>query len=225
MSRTTIGDIVSRIRNEIKAVSQDAFITDRFLYSLVSKHGKWLMKREDSKNKVLSFNSIFQTLDLVELIEVDAVEASCSGLKSGVIFKRTKEKVPAFMQGYWGPLVRSITSLDGSEELHPTNPSSYLNSQKLKSSKYNTTKYYWFLNDHIYFPKLEWDAVRIEGVFEDDISMYNCREEDDCVKRQDQALNIPDYLHAEMEAQVLKDLMLMYQVPVDLTNDKQNLAR
>jgi hypothetical protein len=225
MSRTTIGEVVSRVRNQIKAVNQDSFITDRFIYSVVLKHGKWLMKREDSKNKLLSFNSIFQTLDFVELIEIDKVEAQCSGIRSGVTIKRTKEKLPTFLQGYWGPLIRNITSLDGSVELMPTNPSTYLNQQKSKASKYNTTKYYWFLNDYIYFPDLEWDAVRIDGVFEDDISAYNCSTTDKCISRQRQPINIPDYLHGEMEAQVIKDLTLMYQLPVDATPDKQNLLR
>lgn len=225
MSRMTIGEITSRIRNQIKAVNQDSLLTDRFLYSLISKHGKWLMKREDGKNRLMGFNSIFQTLDFVELIEVDRVEASCTGIKSGIKIKRTKNKVPTFMQGYWGPLVRSITSLDGSQELNPSDPSTYLNLVNSKSYKYNKSLYYWYLNDYLYFPDIQWDAVRIEGAFEDDISAFNCKEADVCVRRQDQPINIPDYLHGELESQVLKDLSLMYQIPVDTANDKQNIAR
>ncbi len=34
MAKNTIGDIVSRLRNMIKAVRQDAFVTDRMLYSI-----------------------------------------------------------------------------------------------------------------------------------------------------------------------------------------------
>jgi len=30
----TIGDIISRVRGQIKAESEDAFVTDRYLYSL-----------------------------------------------------------------------------------------------------------------------------------------------------------------------------------------------
>ena len=33
----TIGDVVSRVRNQVKAEIQDAFVTDRYLYSLVIK--------------------------------------------------------------------------------------------------------------------------------------------------------------------------------------------
>lgn len=98
-------------------------LTDRVIYSFVNKHAKWLMKREDSRNKLMAFSGVIQTLDLVELVEVDKVEACCTGLKSDCTIKRTEKKMPIFMQGYWGPLIRTVASLDGSEELQPTTPS------------------------------------------------------------------------------------------------------
>lgn len=224
MAKNTIGDIVSRIRNQTKSNKQDAFMTDRMIYAFVLKHAKWLMKREDSKNKLLMFSAVIQTMDYVELVEVDKVEACCTGVGSNCTIKRTKEKLPVFLQGYYGPLIRTIASLDGSEELQPTLPSTYTHISKSKNFKYNKTKYYWFIDDYIYFPNLEWEAVRIEGIFEDDISKYTC-EEDDCVVKQDQSFNVPDYLLAELEAQVFKDIMGEIQIPPDPPNDKQNIAR
>lgn len=222
--KTTIGDVLSRIRSQVKAVRQDALLTDRVIYSFVNKHSKWLLKREDSKNRILSFSGVLQMMDYVELIEVDKIEAGCTGLTSDCKIKRTKDKMPMFMQGYWGPLIRTIASLDGSQELQPTVPSSYLAMSKSKNFKYNKTKYYWYLDDYIYFPDLEWDAVRIEGVFEDDISAFTC-EADSCIVKSDQTFNVPDYLLGELEAAVYKDLAGMLSIPPDPTNDKQNLAR
>lgn len=224
MAKNTIGDIVSRIRIQIKGVKQDAFITDRMIYTFVLKNAKFLMKREDSKNKLLAFSSVIQTMDYVELVEVDKVEACCTGIRSNCKIKRTKEKLPVFLQGYYGPLIRTIASLDGSEELQPILPTIYLNIANSKNFRFNKTKYYWFIDDYIYFPNLEWDAIRIEGIFEDDISAWTC-EEDSCVIRQDQTFNVPDYLLLELEAQVIKDFGVIYQLTPDLPNDKQNIAR
>jgi len=224
MARATIGDMLSRIRTQVKAVRQDPLLTDRVIYGFVLKHAKWLMKREDSKNRLLGYSGVVQTLDYVELIEIDKVEAHCSGVQSGCTFKRTKDKMPMFMQGYYGPLIRTISSLDGSEELQPTNPSTYLALSKSKSSKYNKTRYYWYLNDYIYFPNIEWDAVRIEGIFEDPIAAFICCS-DPCAEYSDLPLNVPDYLHAELESQVFKDLIGMAQLPVDTANDKQHVLR
>jgi hypothetical protein len=224
MAKNTIRDVVSRIRVQLKAGKQDSFMTDRMIYTFVLKNAKFLMKREDSKMKLLSFTGVMQTMDFVELMEIDKVEACCTGIASNCTIKRTKDKLPIFLQGYFGPLIRTISSIDGSEELQPILPSTYAHVSRSKNFKYNNTKYYWFLNDYLYFPNLEWDAVRIEGIFEDDISKWTCQE-DNCIPRQDQTFNVPDYLLAELEAQVFKDIMGLYQIPQDSAIDKQNIAR
>jgi hypothetical protein len=222
--KTTIGDVISRIRSQVKGTRQDALLTDRAIYSFVLKHAKWLMKREDAKNKLLGYTGVIQTLDFVELIEVDAVEACCTGVSSDFTIKRTKDKMPVFMQGYWGPLIRTVASLDGSEELQPTVPSQYLSMSRSKNFRFNKTKYYWYLDDYIYFPNIEWDAVRIEGIFEDDISDWTC-EADSCIIRSRQSFNVPDYLLGELETKVFQDLTGMMQIPTDFHNDKQNVTR
>jgi hypothetical protein len=224
MAKNTINDVVSRIRVQLKAVRQDSFMTDRMIYTFVLKNAKFLMKREDSKNKLMAFSSVIQTMDFVELIEVDKVEACCTGVRSDCTIKRTKDKLPIFLEGYFGPLIRTIASLDGSEELQPILPTTYANLSQSKNFRFNKTKYYWFIDDYLYFPNLQWDAVRIEGIFEDDISAWTC-EEDSCIVRQDQTFNVPDYLLAELEGFVVKDLSMLYQTPPDLQNDKQSVTR
>jgi hypothetical protein len=222
---TTIGEVVSRVRNQLKAVKQDPFLTDRFIFSLIQKHAHWLMKREDSKNRLMRFSSVIQTLGHIDLIDVDKVEACCAGITSECTIKRTKDRVPAFMQGYYGPLIRAVTSIDGSEIMQPTNPTTFTSMANTKKFRYNKTKYYWYLDGHLYFPNIEWEAIRIEGIFEEDITKINCDTTDDCLPRQDQSFNVPDYLHGEIEANVIKDFGITLQVPPDFTPDKQNILR
>jgi hypothetical protein len=90
MSKNTVGDIISRIRSQVKAVRQDSMLTDRLIYSFVLKHSKWLMKREDSKNKLMSFSGVMQTMDFVELEEVDKVQSMCVVLVQIVLLKELK---------------------------------------------------------------------------------------------------------------------------------------
>jgi hypothetical protein len=221
----TIGEVTSRVRNQIKASRQDAFMTDRVIYSFVMKHAKLLMRRQDNLNKLMKFNSIFQSLNFVELVEVDRVQAECKGVTSGCYFKRTKDKVPALMEGYWGPLIRSITSIDLSEELTPTYPVNFEQMARQKTFKYNTKKYYWYLNGYLYFPNLEWDAVRVEGVFEGNIDQYNCDTTDDCTFIQDSNISVPEFLLSEIEQLVVKDLTFMLQIKGDDQTDLQNINR
>ena len=76
----TIGEVLSRVRNQVKSVKQDAFLTDRFLYSLINKHAKLMMRRQDNLNRIMKYQSVFQALDFVELIEVDRAQAQCIGI-------------------------------------------------------------------------------------------------------------------------------------------------
>ena len=97
----TVSEAISRVRNQVKAVKQDASLTNRFLFSLIMKHARFLMRRQDSLNRIMKYNSIFSTLNFVELIDVDAAEAECFGVKSNCTFKRTKHKLPIAIEGYY----------------------------------------------------------------------------------------------------------------------------
>lgn len=221
---TTIGDTVSRVRNVIKGVKEDAFLTDRFLYSLVLKYAKLYIRRQDTENKIMRFQSLFEPLPCVELIEVDKIEACCSGIKTNCHIRRTKDKLPVVLEGAYGPLFRTISSIDGSIECFKTYPTTYSDMTNITNFKYNKTKYYWYLNGYLYFPNIDWEAVRIEGLWDASVAMYTC-DGDECVPRQDDPTHIPEYLFAEIEQNVLKDLMILIQSPVEGADDKMSQLR
>lgn len=221
----TIGEAVSRVRNIVKASTEDAFITDRFIFSIIMKHAKYYIRRQDSLNEILRFNSFFRRLPCVELIEVDRVEACCD-VKSNVTVMRTKEKIPGVMDSSFGPLFRTVASVDDSTIVYKTEPVLYNALSKTSGYKYNKQKYYWYLNGYLYFPNVVWEAVSVEGIFEQDLTGYTCTEDPGCIKRQEQQLIVPEYLFTEIEAQVLNDLKFTMAVPNDTAeDDKQNILR
>lgn len=225
MSQTKIGTVCSRIRNLTKTVRQDSFITDKYIYSLFKKHAALVIKRLDEKGKLMPFSSIFETLDWVELEECDYVEAGCSGIKSYRTFRKTKLAMPMFTEGRYGPMVRSITSLDGSIPFQLTNLDNYVLLSNSKNFRFNKTKYCWFLNDRLYFPNMDYPAVRIEGMFEEDISAFKCCYDDRCKPRQQQSLNVPDFILSEIEKNIMADFGFMIKTPEDEKHDAQAITR
>lgn len=216
MSVLTYGDVISRTRNRLKVDNQDSFITDRVIWSYLRPWINQVMRELDSKNKLMAFNSLFDTLDIVPLIEVDRIEAGCAGLKTGYTFMRTREPIgELFMEGYWGNMIRSITSIDSSEQLQPISPSGYNTLARIPSFKYNKTLYYWYLNDFIYFPNVSWGAVRIEAIVEEDISEYKCDDSSKCLLRQEQSFNVPDYILARAESLMMQSLGINLQISAD----------
>jgi len=222
---TTIGEAISRVRNTLKAVKEDPFLTDRTIYFSLMKYGSSLMKREDNKGKLYSMPGLFTTLSFVELIEVDKIEAECTGIFSGCIIKRTKDKLPDITVASGGPLIRSVTSIDGSVGLQETLPTLYKTITKSSTFKYNKTMYYWYINGYLYLPQVQWDAIKIDAIFEGDTSAYNCDTENECITRQEEQLAIPEYLFSEIEQFVIKELTISIQIPTNGSDDSQNVLR
>jgi hypothetical protein len=64
---TTIGEATSRVRNILKAVKEDPFLTDRLLYSLIIKYGKLLIKREEKQGGIKNNNALVETIPCIDL--------------------------------------------------------------------------------------------------------------------------------------------------------------
>lgn len=219
---TTIGEAVSRVRNTLKAVKEDPFLTDRTIYYAITKYGQTLLKREDNQFRLMKISSIFKVLPYVELIDVDKVEAGCVGVYSGCYFKRSKEKLPTIFDGALGPIIRTVSSIDGSIEMFRTDPGTWVSITKSTTFKYNKRPYFWYLNGYLYCPNIDWDAIRVEAVFEGKVESCDT---DVCLVRQDDPLPFPEYLFSEIEQFVVKELTMTMQVPTDGADDSQNVLR
>ena len=219
---TTIGEAISRVRNTLKAVKEDPFLTDRTIYFAIIKYGQTLLKREDNQFRLMKISSIFKVLPYIELIDIDKVEAGCVGVYSGCYFKRSKEKLPTIFDGAMGPVIRTVSSIDGSIEMFRTDPGTWVSITKSTTFKYNKRPYFWYLNGYVYCPNVDWDAIRMEAIFE---GLVEACDTDPCLIKQDDQLLFPEYLFSEIEQFVVKELTMAMQIPTDGPDDSQNALR
>jgi hypothetical protein len=222
---TTIGETVSRVRGTVKGEYEDALLTDRYIWSVITKYAKAYIRRQDTMKKLLKFRSFFVPLTCVDLIETDKIEACCAGIKTGCIIMRTKEKLPVPFEGPIGPMFRTVSSIDNSQEIYQTTPGGYTTLTKTSGFKFNNTKYYWYLNGYMYFPNIDWPKIKIEGVWDGDISAFICDENAGCGLRQDQQTNIPEDLFALIENDVRTEILGRANIPGNQADDKNNIHR
>lgn len=221
-----IADSISRVRNSMKASKQDAFMTDRFIYSLIYKYGKAIMARKTGSKSLRGMHDKFKTLPCVELIETDKIDACCAGIKSGCKIMKTKDQLPGIMEGSSGLLIKSVTSIDGSIEIYRTEASLYTSMTKSSNFKYNKNKYYWYIDGRMFFPNIEWEAVKIQAIFEDDISSFICEDEAECILKQEQELPFGESSMAEIESMIKQELSVTLQIPTDEQGqDKKDIIR
>jgi hypothetical protein len=223
---TTIASAISRVKIILKAVKQDPLITDRFVYAELMVYAKKLIKMEDDKNKLMRMSSLFRKAPCIEMIDSSPIEACCLDIDTGCTIKRSKERLPNIMQGVYGPLIRMVGSLDFSQEIILTDPAIYASMQNTTTWKYNKNNYGWIIDGYLYAPGLDWEAIALDALFEDDFANLNCcSDEYKCIPRQEQPIPIPDYMLADIGEMIKRDLGFTAQLPGDQATDKTNVLR
>jgi len=222
---TTKGESISRIRKAVKGLKADALLTDRMIYSAILKYAKVFIKRADDANKLGKYNGLFQTLPGIELVEVSTIDAECVGINTCCTIKRTADPVPNILEGSFGPIIRGISSVDGSKDLFRTYPKTYVQMTNSTSFKFNKKQYYWWKNGYLFFPNLEWDVVDVDAMWEDAVSVYLCSADTCCVDRRSEPTNIPESLFADIEGAVKQDFINLQQIPRDNQVDNQSSLR
>jgi len=221
MAQKTIAQYISGIRGDLKLNNADTRIDDRHIYlkmvdiraTLINQSTQWIMSSVD----------IFQSLFKTELIEVDTVEAC--GVQTKCKIKRTKDKLPIILEDDEGPLIKRITSLDGSIELNPITSSGFLRKLKKSTYKYDKNHYFWFSNGYAYFPDIEWDYVFIEAYFDVDIE-NGCEVIDYCRDFQENKFRIPERMVNTLVAMTTESLLKTYvQIPQDTKMDKNENSK
>lgn len=217
-------DTISRVRTLLKGSSSDTFLTDSFLYSMALKYAKLFIKRLDDSNKLARYNGLFEPLSL-ELIEVSKVEASCADIKTCCTVRRTKDRLPKLLNGSFGPILRTVSSVDGSKNVTKTYSAQWARMAKSTTFKYNKTLYWWWTDGYAYFPNIEWEEALFDGMWEDNIENYKCCSDHCCVNRLEEETHIPDFLFVEIEGPLRQELIGMAQLPSDKFTDNQNILR
>ena len=125
----------------------------------------------------------------------------------------------------FGPIIRNTSSIDGSIKLFRTEPSLYVSMTKTSTHKYNKKIYFWFLNGYLYIPNVDWDAIKVEAIYEGSTGDFMCEPNDSCTPKQEQQFAFPEYLFSEIEQFVIKELSLTLNIPTNGSDDSQNAIR
>ena len=221
----TIGESISRVRGILKAVNEDAFLTDRFLYSIISKYAKVIIQRQQNEKKLMSHDDLFEILSFVELKDVNTIEADCAPIKTKCTIKRTESKLPKMFTGKKGPIIRKIYSIDGSITFIKTTPGQYVELTNSTNFKYNKTHYYWFRDGYLYLPNNDIEAIMVDALWDDLLDGFCKLETEDCTAMQDRPFPLPEYLFAEVESMTQQEFGMTFKIPSDNTDDQQNALR
>jgi len=194
-----------------KEWTADSRITDRFIYNEAISVKSVLLKQEELKTRLWSFDATFRQINAVELIEIDTIEAC--GLKTDCKIKRTKYKLPEIFETSSGPLIKSVTSLDGSQSVFQIQETGWLRKQGINDRHAKNEIYFWVKNNYLYLPNIEWDYIKVEAAFknfQEIDKLNNCDGSPaTCESAYELSFNIPEYLEKSLK-DLLNESLLRY---------------
>ena len=215
-------ELIYQIKNLIKERYSDSRVTNKFVYSILSKMAKLLIKRESDGLKLLKFQNLYQSLNCVDVIEAPLIDPCC-GIKSFCSVWRTKDKLPEMYEDSMGVIIYDVLSIDSSFPYEFRTAESVR--RKLENpwvKKYNkNTTYSFYDNGYLYFTK-RIVKVKVKAMFIRDISRFNtCEKQPPCIKFLDELFYIPDYLEQGLISMTLEEFAKIYKaIPDDMNSNK-----
>lgn len=204
---------ISRVKSMNKEVNADSRMTNKFIYTIIQNNMNWLIHRESENLKLVNLNGVYQTIKCTDIIEVSKIDVCC-GVASKCSVWRTKNKLPELYEDGAGVILGTITSIDDSKNIKlitATEVNRKLEDPHLKNT---ITKYAFYSDGYLYFPKKAWKKVNIEGYFKEEIT-NNCEDCDtdtnDCIRFLDQKLRFPEYLESQLFDAVEKEIAGIYK--------------
>ena len=213
--------MIDSLRNKLRERNADSNYTNQFLYQVLMEHAKWLIKREIQKGVIYKNTYFFQSLKCQNVIETSLIDPCCP-IKTNCKIYRTECKIPDVWIDNNGPVIKTVTSVDGSTDFWITTPSAWQNKRLDPYQKKSDMKYTFYSDGYFWFPEHNPHKINIFGFWIDDISELNgCAKNEECVKFLDTPFYLPDWLEAEMMAKALEQLAgISKRLPEDNQIDK-----
>jgi len=217
---STKRQLIESLRDKLRERNADSNYTNQFLYQSLMEHAKWLIKREISSGRIYRNTFFFQLLKCQNVIEVSTVDPCCP-VKTKCKIYRTECKIPDVWIDNNGPVVKTVTSVDGSTEFWITTPTTWQNKKNDPYQKKSDQMYTFFSDGYFWFPEHNPHKVNLLGFWVDDISDKNGCSTSDCVTFLDTPFYIPDWVEGEMMAKALEMLAgVTKRLPEDEQIDK-----
>lgn len=222
-------EIISKFRKRIQEKDADSTYTNKFLYSVLKEHARWLIKREISAGRIYNSKNLFQTHYCMDVVKASKV-TDCCPIKTNCKVFRTRTKLDESWTDEFGPVITFVSSIDGSVEFDVLSSKEYEKRKSNPYSKWDKGNYAFYNNGYLWFENSAPKKVNITFFPQEDISgKYGCDAnccEDDCVPFLDKRFMIPGWIEAELLDKAVSQILgTTKRAPEDNSIDKDSNER
>jgi hypothetical protein len=229
MEQITKRQAISLFRVSLREANADSTFTNRFLYSKLVEHAKWMIPREYKAGKISQSKSLYQIIPCMPTVRVSKIDEKCPIKIEGLDIYRTEQRLPNIWDWDKGPIIRRITSIDSYTNFKLISASDWQDKENNPWLKKSKEKYVFYEDGYLWFPKEHPKRVNIEAYFVDDvddIEFCNCESKPPCKRYLDTPFRIPQWILAEMLDKATTQIVgKTMQIPADTNINKNTNVR
>lgn len=180
----TNAELISRIKNSNKFLSDDDLISDRFIYSLLKQKASVLIKREANLRKLQGSDNVYQGYECLDLIPAKGSECDLS-----CPVMRSKNQLPNIEEGLYSYFIQGVFNTSNSEEIFPTTIKDFINHSRLRIK--TPKKFYTIRNRYLYVLDPDVECVNMYAYFTEPIEDIDGTQ---CLSMYEKEFKIPAYL-------------------------------
>jgi hypothetical protein len=231
-----IGDLISEIRNDIRALNIDDFIPPKYIFNKLKGYCSLFIKRDSDNRRLFKLNNLWTTITCLSLQKSSLIQCCDIDIPSCKSVMKSVLQLPELYSTIYGNLI-NVTSVDGSTVYLQSSPNQY--KDLFNREYYNKKqKYFWIENNYLIIPDTEVEVVTVRGMFingaeakklnncEKQIASSNSNSNKNCTSILDEEFVCPDYLLAVVKQETLKDILngfkriIVDEVPNGNNSDK-----
>ena len=163
---STLRDLISRVRSTHKLLGGDNLISDRAIAAEIKAANLLLMKRETDKRRLWNTDTVFHSINCLQLEAVSLNECCGEGPQDAKV-ARSKYKLPKIAEGNHAHLIQGVYNITGNKKIDEVTLNRWINMQKLPIRKKGN--FFFIYDGYLYITNPDIQAVRIRAHFEDDI--------------------------------------------------------
>lgn len=217
----TYGEAVSRIINDVNALTKDQRLSKRWILSILKEVGEFLLSQKLLDKTLYRETDLFKWLKCVELKQDEIVKCPIVEFRRCKSLMRSKKKLPKIIGSKYGYAVLIVTTIDGARRFAPISLLEYTSMvQRRNYEKFIGTKYY-IADNYLYIPDSEVEVVDmlILSLDEDCEDASGCSEQNPCQSVWEKEFPFPAKFANVIVQEALKEVTMRLQVPTDSNSD------
>lgn len=216
----TNNEFVSRVNNNLKALTKDGHISDRFILNIGKTKAKFYMSQKLDEMTLYREDGIISTISCFELESVDYKTCCIFEFNICRNIMRSINKIPDGIFGKNGSGIISVMNIEGEEDYDYITPQRFAELKKRKYTR-DTTRYYTISDGYIILPNsttqiLELRMIALDKKEASDVS--SCHQSTNCKSIWEYEFVCPDRFLDRVVGDTLTEIGTFYRTSVEDSN-------